>query len=45
MQGLKDLAGENAEKMTIQELAENYFFKGGIRKREITKLRKIFLEK
>ena len=45
MQGLKDLAGENAEKMTIQELAENYFLKGGIRKREITKLRKIFLEK
>ena len=44
MQGLKELAGENAEKLTIQELAENYFLKGGIRKREIIKLRKIFLE-
>ena len=44
MQGLKDLAGENGGKMTIQELAENYFLKGGITEKEIKKLRKLFLE-
>lgn len=44
MQGLKDLAGENAEKMTIQALAENYFLKGGVSKKEMEKLRKNFLE-
>ena len=45
MQGLRDLAGKDGEKMSVNALAENYFRKGGVTEKELAKFRSLFLEK